>query len=38
MMRYHLVLFVCLIPILLWAQLTGWVEDFNDNTLTGWDV
>lgn len=37
-MRYHLILFVCLIPTLLWAQLTGWVEDFNDNTLTGWQV
>lgn len=33
------VLFVLILaPFCLWAQLTGWVEDFNDNFLTGWNV
>jgi len=28
----------CLLPASLWAQLPGFLEDFNDNLPTGWDV
>jgi len=34
----RLVCILIAIPFCLWAQLTGWVEDFNDNSLTGWNV
>jgi hypothetical protein len=26
------------LPVLLWAQVTGLTDDFNDNQLTGWEV
>lgn len=38
MKRLILSFCIMLVPALLWAQLSGWVEDFNDNTLTGWYV
>ncbi len=36
MQRFYLILLIICIPSLLAAQVTGWVEDFNDNIMTGW--
>lgn len=38
MQRFFLILVILFIPTLLQAQITGWVEDFNDNILTGWQA
>ena len=40
MKRYCLVIFILLFPVFqpVHAQVTGFLENFNDNTLTGWQV